>query len=52
VGALVGLYQEYRRSGADGYASVLTDTVERLTSARPRSLAGLLSELQPTTEES
>ena len=52
VDALVGLYEDYRRSGTDGYASVLTDTVERLTGARPRSLAGLLSELQPTAEES
>jgi uncharacterized protein YbjT (DUF2867 family) len=52
VDALVGLYQDYRRSSTDGYASVVTDTVERLTGARPRSLAGLLSELQPTAEES
>ena len=52
VDALVGLYQDYRRSGTDGHASVLTDTVERLTGARPRSLARLLSELQPTADES
>ena len=44
VNALVGLYQDYRRSGTGGYASVVTDTVERVTGARPRSLDGLLSE--------
>jgi uncharacterized protein YbjT (DUF2867 family) len=44
VNALVGLYQDYRRSGTGGYASVATDTVERVTGARPRSLDGLLSE--------
>jgi uncharacterized protein YbjT (DUF2867 family) len=41
--ALVGLYQDYRRSGTDGYASVITDTVERLTGRAPRSLDALLS---------
>jgi uncharacterized protein YbjT (DUF2867 family) len=45
VDALVGLYQDYRRSGTDGYASALTDTVERVTGRPPRSLDGLLSEL-------
>jgi uncharacterized protein YbjT (DUF2867 family) len=45
VDALVGLYQDYRRSGTDGYASVVTDTVERLTGRPPRSLDALLSEL-------
>ena len=43
--ALVGLYQDYRRSGTDGYASALTDTVERITRQPPRSLDSLLSEL-------
>jgi hypothetical protein len=27
AGALVGLYQDYRRSGTDGYAAQVTDTV-------------------------
>lgn len=43
--ALVGLYQDYRRSGTDGYASALSDTVERITGRPPRSLDELLSEL-------
>jgi uncharacterized protein YbjT (DUF2867 family) len=42
--ALVGLYQDYRRSGPNGYASRVTDTVERITGQPPRSLDGLLSE--------
>jgi len=45
VEALIGLYQDYRRSGADGYAAQVTDTVQRLTGRAPRTLAGLLSEL-------
>jgi uncharacterized protein YbjT (DUF2867 family) len=43
AGALVGLYQEYRRSGTDGYASKVTDTVERLTGRPPRTLGELLA---------
>jgi uncharacterized protein YbjT (DUF2867 family) len=43
--ALVGLYQDYRRSGSDGYASTVTDTVRRLTGAPPRPLDALLAEL-------
>jgi uncharacterized protein YbjT (DUF2867 family) len=50
VGALVGLYQDYRRSGTDGYASALTDTVKRLTGQAPRSFDALLSELPPPSE--
>jgi uncharacterized protein YbjT (DUF2867 family) len=42
--ALVGLYQEYRRSGTDGYAAQVTDTVERLTGRPARSLDDLLRE--------
>ena len=37
AGALVGLYQDYRRSGTDGYAARVSDTVERLT-GRPARL--------------
>lgn len=43
--ALVGLYQDYRRSGAGGYAAQVTDTVERLTGRRPRSLAEYVAAL-------
>jgi uncharacterized protein YbjT (DUF2867 family) len=45
AGALVELYQEYRRSGVDGYASRVTDTVERITGRPARSLGALLEEL-------
>jgi uncharacterized protein YbjT (DUF2867 family) len=45
VDALVGLYQEYRRSGTDGYAAQVTDAVERLTGRPARSLDALLGEL-------
>jgi uncharacterized protein YbjT (DUF2867 family) len=45
VGALVGLYGDYRRSGTDGYAAQVSDTVERLTARPARSLDGLLAEL-------
>jgi uncharacterized protein YbjT (DUF2867 family) len=47
VGALVDLYQDYRRSGIDGYAAQVTDTVERLTGRAPRSLDQLLAEQPP-----
>ena len=46
--ALVGLYQDYRRSGTDGYAGQVTNTVERLTGRPPRSLDNLLAEIAPT----
>lgn len=45
--ALVGLYQDYRRSGTDGYAAQVTDTVERLTGRPARSLDDLLAEIAP-----
>lgn len=45
VDALVGLYQDYRRSGPDGYASQVTDTVERLTGHPARSLATYIAGL-------
>jgi uncharacterized protein YbjT (DUF2867 family) len=44
VDALVGLFQDYRRSGIDGYASAVTDTVERITGRKPRALDHLLRE--------
>jgi uncharacterized protein YbjT (DUF2867 family) len=47
AGALVGLYQDYRRSGTDGYAAQVTDTVERLTGRPARSLDDLLAEIAP-----
>ena len=45
AGALVGLYQDYRRSGTDGYAAQVTDTVTRLTGRPARSLDDLLAEI-------
>lgn len=45
--ALVGLYQDYRRSGTDGYAAQVTGTVQRLTGRPARSLDGLLGEIAP-----
>ena len=45
--ALVGLYQDYRRSGTGGYAAEVTGTVERLTGRRARSLDDLLNEIGP-----
>ena len=50
AGALVGLYQDYRRSGTDGYAAQVTDTVERLTGRPARSLDDLLAEIAPDLE--
>jgi uncharacterized protein YbjT (DUF2867 family) len=44
--ALVDLYQDYRRSGTDGYAAQVTDTVARLTGRPPRTLRELLGEPQ------
>jgi uncharacterized protein YbjT (DUF2867 family) len=47
AGALVGLYQDYRRSGIGGYAAQVTDTIHRLTGRPARSLDDLLGELAP-----
>lgn len=47
AGALVGLYQDYRRSGTNGYAAQVTDTVRRVTGHPARSLDGLLAEITP-----
>jgi uncharacterized protein YbjT (DUF2867 family) len=47
VDALIGLYQDYRRSGTDGYAARVTDTVARLTGRPARSLDDLLRETAP-----
>ncbi|MBV8944997.1 MAG: SDR family oxidoreductase [Solirubrobacterales bacterium] len=44
AGALVDLYQDYRRSGRDGYACEVSDTVDRLTGRPARSLRALLLE--------
>jgi uncharacterized protein YbjT (DUF2867 family) len=44
VESLVELFQDYRRSGADGYASVVTDTVQRLTGNPARTLEAMLEE--------
>jgi uncharacterized protein YbjT (DUF2867 family) len=48
VGGLVELYQDYRRSGTDGYAAQVTDTVQRLTGRAPRTLDELLAERSST----
>jgi uncharacterized protein YbjT (DUF2867 family) len=48
VGALVDLFEDYRRSGPDGYAAQVTDAVKRLTGKDPRSLDDMLSEAVPT----
>ena len=48
AGGLVDLFQEYKRSGTDGYASAVTDTVQRVTGRAPRSLDMMLEErVQP-----
>ena len=47
AGALIGLYQDYRRSGTDGYAAQVTDTVQRLTGRPARTLDDLLGEISP-----
>jgi len=44
VGALVNLYEDYRRSGNDGYAAQVTDTVKRITGHAGRTLDALLAE--------
>ena len=48
AGALIGLYQDYRRSGTGGYAAQVTGTVQRLTGRPARSLDDLLDEIAPT----
>ena len=47
AGALVGLYQDYRRSGTDGYAAQVTETCQRLTGRPARSLDDLLGQIAP-----
>lgn len=49
VEGLIELYQDYRRSGSSGYASVVTDTVVRITGRAPRSIADLLAETSTPT---
>ena len=50
--ALVGLYQDYRRSGTNGYAAQVTGTVQRLTARPARSLDDLLGEIAPGPQAS
>lgn len=48
AGGLVDLFQEYKRSGTDGYAAAVTDTVQRVIGRTPRSLDVMLEErVQP-----
>jgi uncharacterized protein YbjT (DUF2867 family) len=41
--ALVELFQDYRRSGEDGYAAQVTESVQRLSGRAPRTLDQLLA---------
>ena len=41
--ALIELYQDYRRSGQDGYAAQVHDTVQALTGQSPRTLEQALA---------
>jgi putative intracellular protease/amidase len=42
--SLVELFADYRRSGLDGYAALVTDSIQRLTGLPPRTLDQLLAE--------
>jgi len=44
VDALIELYQDYRRSGLDGYAAQVSDTVQAITGRPPRTLDQALTE--------
>jgi uncharacterized protein YbjT (DUF2867 family) len=46
--AEVELFEEYRRGGAFGYASAVTETVERLTGRAPRTLDHVIAEWLPS----
>jgi uncharacterized protein YbjT (DUF2867 family) len=48
--ALVGLYQDYRHSGTDGYAAQVTGTVQQFTGRPARSLDDLLGEITPNIQ--
>jgi uncharacterized protein YbjT (DUF2867 family) len=50
AGALTGLYQDYRRSGPDGYAAQVSGTVAELTGRPARSLDDLLGEIAPLSQ--
>jgi len=46
--ALIELYQDYRRSGTDGYAAQVTGTVQAVTGKLPRTLdQALADDLRP-----
>ena len=47
VNALTGLNRDYRRSGTDGYAAQVTDTVASITGRPARTLDDLLAEVAP-----
>jgi uncharacterized protein YbjT (DUF2867 family) len=49
VDSLVNLYEDYRRSGTDGYAARVSDTVARLVGRAARTLDELLAEQQGGT---
>jgi len=43
VDSLVSLFAQYRRSGTDGYATQVTDTVEQLTGQPAHTLEDVLA---------
>ena len=43
--ALIELYQDYRRSGHDGYAAQISDAVKTVTGAPPRTLDQALRDI-------
>jgi uncharacterized protein YbjT (DUF2867 family) len=42
--ALIELYQDYRRSGTDGYAARIHETVQEVTGVPPRTLSQVLAD--------
>ena len=48
VDGLFNMYEDYQRSGRDGYAARVTDTVEQVTGRRARTLDALLAEWRPS----
>lgn len=42
--ALIELYQDYRRSGQDGYAAQVHESVQAVTGRPPRSLKQALTD--------
>jgi uncharacterized protein YbjT (DUF2867 family) len=49
VDGLANMFEDYRRSGPDGYAAQATETVQRITGRPARSLDALLAEWRAVT---